>query len=95
MTRASFLLPGWDWYSIWGYDEVLGSFYAQLTRNDVGEDPVTGRANLWLGSTPTELPSGDALVAAIAEAVGADGRAVRAAMGEESRGESAKTDAPV
>ncbi|WP_335989929.1 hypothetical protein [Glycomyces sp. MUSA5-2] len=29
-------LPGWEDYSIWGYDDPLGSFFAQLWRNDSG-----------------------------------------------------------
>jgi hypothetical protein len=29
-------LPGWEDYSIWGYDEPLGSYFAQLWHNSSG-----------------------------------------------------------
>jgi len=44
-------LAGWEDLSTWGYDEGVGSFYAQLTRNGHSDDDGP---ELWL--TPLAIP---------------------------------------
>jgi hypothetical protein len=56
------VLDGWGDLRTWGYDDLMGSFYAQLTRNghtDVaGPDVWIMPGPAWLRSTtPTSSPS--------------------------------------
>jgi hypothetical protein len=71
-------LEGWDSLSTWGYDDLMGSYYAQLTRNGQSDDDGP---EIWL--TPPLVPvlrSQEELAALIAERTGAHLAAVRQAM---------------
>lgn len=68
-------LPGWEHRSIWGCE--LGTFYAQLWRNDNrGDTP-----DLWLSGVRTAYSRPSCLVVEIVEKIGADPAAVVAALG--------------
>jgi hypothetical protein len=49
MTMSSFrralLLPGWSERSIWGYDEMMDTYFAQLWRDD---DPNDDEPTIWI-----------------------------------------------
>lgn len=46
------VLPGWEDLSTWGYDDGIGSFYAQLTRNGGNDD---NGPEVWI--TPPRYPA--------------------------------------
>lgn len=62
-------LPGWDELSTWGWDDMAGSWYAQLTRN--GGDDSNG-PEIWLSGAPTPFTTEVELMAAIVQCTGAD-----------------------
>jgi hypothetical protein len=43
------MLPGWDRRSIYGWDEHTASWYAQLWRNDLPDDPVADAPHIGFG----------------------------------------------
>ena len=52
MSIYGFMLDGWDHQSTWGYDDGIGSLYAQLTRNGNSDD---NGPDIWL--TPPTIPA--------------------------------------
>ncbi|MFC9295036.1 hypothetical protein ACFTWH_17140 [Streptomyces sp. NPDC057011] len=62
----AFWMPGWDRYSIWGYDEGLGCLYAQLFAN---QDDPDAAPRIWITPPGYELHTVDELAAAISEAL--------------------------
>jgi hypothetical protein len=44
-----FLLEGWEDRSVWGWDEGTGSWWAQLWRNDLPDDPVADAPHVGIG----------------------------------------------
>ena len=73
--REALWLPGWSDQSIWGYDEQMDTFFAQLWRDsDTNEDPT-----VWVsGCDP--IRSGMQLAAFLASATGVDVGSVMRAM---------------
>ncbi len=73
--REALCLPGWSDQSIWGYDEQMDTYFAQLWRDgDVNDDPT-----VWIsGCDPIE--SCMHLAVQIASATDADMRSVMRAM---------------
>ncbi len=50
--RAALSLPGWDEYSVWGYDPPLDCYFAQLWRNrDGGGSPEV--PDIWINGWDT------------------------------------------
>lgn len=45
MSRYALFLPGWDEQSIWGYDVLRRTYFAQLYRNTTSGDE---EPDLWL-----------------------------------------------
>lgn len=45
-------LPGWEDQSVWGWDEPMGTFHAQLWRNASRDD----RPDIWLAGVDPGLP---------------------------------------
>ena len=74
MSLNPLALAGWENLSIWGYDERMDGYFAELTRN--GGDDSNG-PEVWLAPA---IPSEDALARLIAEKTGAAVPAVREAM---------------
>ena len=72
-------LPGWDGLSIWGWDDGLGCFYAQLTRNGNSDDDGP---DVWITPGPrfTTITEIDALATTISTAIGVGALEVRVAM---------------
>ena len=72
-------LPGWDYYSIWGWDDQEASLFAQLWRNtdDGGEEP-----RHWVSSVVGWPVTGSPEVLAgwIAQVAGSDPRDVLRAL---------------
>jgi hypothetical protein len=60
MSRYGLELPGW-WDSSWGYDEALGSYFAQLYKDD---EPVDDEdtPQVWLSGIDHTYHSPDATV---------------------------------
>jgi hypothetical protein len=79
MSIHGLLLDGWDGLSTWGYDDLMGSFYAQLTRNGHSDDDGP---DVWItpGSSWPAIHHADVLAELIAETTGATLADVRAAM---------------
>lgn len=73
--REAVWLPGWSDRSIWGYDEQMDTFFAQLWRDgDPNDDPT-----VWIsGCDPIE--SGQRLATLIASVTGRDIVTVMRAM---------------
>ena len=73
--REALWLPGWSAQSIWGYDEQMDTFFAQLWRDeDTNADPT-----VWIsGCDPIE--SAMQLAARIASTTRADAESVMRAM---------------
>jgi hypothetical protein len=65
--------------STWGYDDLMDSYYAQLTRNGHGDDDGT---DVWItpGASWPAIHHADVLAEVIVEATGAPLDDVRAAM---------------
>jgi hypothetical protein len=72
-------LPGWDYYSIWGWDDQEASLFAQLWRNtdDGGEEPRYWVSSV-VGWPVTGLP--EVLAGWIAQVTGSDPRDVLHAL---------------
>jgi hypothetical protein len=72
-------LPGWEGLSTWGWDDGLGCFYAQLTRNGNSDD---NGPDVWItrGRYPLTITELTVLAPAIALATGVDVEQVEAAM---------------
>jgi hypothetical protein len=68
-------LPGWSDQSIWGYDEPMQTFIAQLGRDDDSNDEPTG----WIGGLQM-IECGSQLLELIASATGSDIELVKCAM---------------
>ena len=86
MSIYAVFLDGWDHRSTWGWDDGMGCFYAQLTRN--GESDANG-PGIWI--TPPTWPQATTatqLATLIAAATGADLHAVQVAMNEGLDGDS-------
>jgi len=77
MSQIPFAPDGWDQLSIWGYDEMADTYFAQLTRNG-GDD--SNEPEIWLSGVPTPIGTEHELAAMISGAVGADVRTVTRAM---------------
>ena len=78
MSIYPVLIDGWDHQSTWGYDDGVGSLYAQLTRN--GNSDANG-PDVWL--SPPTIPRillPETLAKAIAQVTSVDLAAVHAAM---------------
>lgn len=68
-------LRGWSDQSIWGYDEHMGTYFAQLWR----DGDRNGEPTVWIsGCDP--IASGVQLAVHIASATGVDARSVMRAM---------------
>ncbi|MCZ3390038.1 MAG: hypothetical protein LH645_13210 [Actinomycetia bacterium] len=73
--REALRLPGWSEQSIWGYDENIGTYFAQLWRDEDRNDEPT----IWIsGCDP--IASGLELAAHIASATGVDVESAMRAM---------------
>jgi hypothetical protein len=73
--REALWLPGWSEQSIWGYDEQMDTYFAQLWRDGDRNDEPT----VWIsGCDP--IASGLQLAAQIASATTGDMRSVMRAM---------------
>jgi hypothetical protein len=70
-------LEGWDGRSVWGYDEGVASFYAQLWTNASGNDAP----DIWLSGVDPRYPWPGCLALAVVEATGRDPVTVIAALG--------------
>jgi hypothetical protein len=73
---APFTLPGWEDYSIWGYDRIGETWFAQLWRNS---DDATEVPRHWLGAN-NRLATIDALAVAIGIDIRETSHLVRAAL---------------
>jgi hypothetical protein len=78
MSRYGLELPGWH-DSAWGYDESLGSWFAQLYQD---HQPVADEdtPHVWLSGIDFTYHTKDQLAAGIAEATGLRVRKIRKAM---------------
>lgn len=83
MSHYGLELPGW-WDSSWGYDEALGSYFAQLYKDD---EPVDDEdtPQVWLSGIDHTYHSKQQLAAGIAEATGLRLRRIRKAMAASER----------
>ena len=45
--RRGLWLPGWDEYSVWGYDRGIGAYFAELHGND-GTADRDARRGIWI-----------------------------------------------
>ncbi len=70
-------LDGWDDRSTWGYDDGIGSFYAQLWRNPGDTDAP----EIWLSGVDPRYPWPGCLALAVVEATGRDPVSVVRALG--------------
>ena len=72
-------LPGWDDYSVWGWDDREGSLFAQLWRND---DDSGARPRIWISPVMgwPIMKDPAALAEAIATATGCSPDAVADAI---------------
>ncbi len=70
-------LPGWDEQSIWGYDEGIGSFFAQLWRNGSRSD----EPEVWLSGMRRPYPWPGCVALDILEATRQDPATVTRALG--------------
>ncbi|MER7009465.1 hypothetical protein ABT297_41350 [Dactylosporangium sp. NPDC000555] len=80
MSIYAVFLDGWDHKSTWGWDDGVGSYYAQMTGN--GKSDANG-PEIWI-TPPTfpEIMSPAALAEAIARATGENLGAVQRAMND-------------
>ena len=83
MSRYGLELRGWH-DSVWGHDEGLGSYFAQMYKDS---EPVDERdtPHVWLSGIDRKYHSKEELAAAIAEATGLRLRKVRKAMADSER----------
>jgi hypothetical protein len=79
MSIHGLMLDGWDRLSTWGYDDLMDSYYAQLTCNGHSDDDGP---DVWItpGSSWPAIHHAEVLAEAIVEATGAPLDDVRAAM---------------
>jgi hypothetical protein len=80
--RAPLSLPGWERFSIWGWDRRDGELYAQLYRNS--DDP-RGMPRVWISTSagwPRSTASPEILAGWIARAIGAADSEVLAALAD-------------
>ncbi|GGJ75516.1 hypothetical protein GCM10010123_01870 [Pilimelia anulata] len=70
-------LPGWDHQSIWGWDDGVGSFYAQLWRNNTNSDAP----EIWLSGATNTYPWPGCIALEIATKARVDPLTVVRAMG--------------
>lgn len=70
-------LADWDERSVWGYDEGVGSFYAQLWRNPGDSD----EPDVWLSGVDPHYPWPGCIALAIVETTGCDPVSVVRALG--------------
>lgn len=61
------LIPGYEDYSVWGFDEGMGSYWANLWRNDEDRDAAP---SLSVGASGPLLRRPEAVMVAIAEHLG-------------------------
>ncbi|PPJ29715.1 hypothetical protein C5E45_34075 [Nocardia nova] len=61
-----FAMPGWDWYSTWGYEEGLGHYYAQIIHNSDDRD---AEPRIWISPPQYVVRTIDELAQAIADAL--------------------------
>src|ERR1043165_7598446 len=81
-------LLGWDEQSIWGWDEGLSSFYAQLWRNgSVADSP-----EIWLSGTRTSYPWPGCLALDIVKYTGVDPLTIVRAMAIAHPAPTVRTD---
>lgn len=73
--REPLWLPAWSDQSIWGYDEPMRTFFAQLWRDHDSNDEPT----VWIGGLHL-IESGSQLVELIASATDSDIEPVKCAM---------------
>ncbi|WP_435583461.1 hypothetical protein [Amycolatopsis thermoflava] len=62
----AFLVPGWDHFSTWGYEDGLGHYYAQLYHNSDDRDAAP---RIWITPPKYVVRTIDDLAQAIAEAL--------------------------
>ncbi len=70
-------LPGWENQSIWGWDQMTSSFYAQLWRNNSSSDAP----DIWLSGAMKTYPWPGSVALEIVERTQADADTVIRAMG--------------
>jgi hypothetical protein len=79
MSRQALDLPGWDHHSVYGWDDGIGSYFAQLYRNG---DPLDefDSPTVWLSGVDRVYRTQQVLARAIAQAAGMPLAEVQAAM---------------
>jgi hypothetical protein len=56
MSRYALLVDGWDHYSVWGYEDLDESYFAQLWANESdGDGPPDVHLNWFTRSEPIRL----------------------------------------
>ncbi|MFG3439961.1 hypothetical protein ACGF0J_22160 [Nonomuraea sp. NPDC047897] len=66
-------VEGWENRSVWGWDEGTGSWWAQLWRDDLPDDPVADAPHVGIGPLYGQhIPAVSGLVPLIAAATGVE-----------------------
>lgn len=80
MSREPLNLEGWEDLSVWGWDDEIGSYYAQLYTNDADDEEPP---KIWLTPPPTHYRTKEELASAIAAATNKPIATIEEAMGIE------------
>ncbi|MDX3100000.1 hypothetical protein [Nonomuraea angiospora] len=81
-----FLLEGWQGRSVWGWDEGTGSWWAQLWRNDLPDDPVADAPHVSIGPLAGHhISAASGRVPLIAAATGEDADRIDQLLAESMR----------
>lgn len=77
--RSTLELPGWQHQSTWGYDEPIGSYFAQLWRNASRDEP---RPDIWLSGIQHDYARPGSIALEVMESTGvSDPLTIVSAMG--------------
>ena len=76
--RSTLELPGWQNQSAWGYDEPIGSYFAQLWRNTNRDE---GQPDIWLSGIRSNYARPGSIALEIMKSTGHDPLTIVSAMG--------------
>ncbi|SEG76125.1 hypothetical protein SAMN05216223_11053 [Actinacidiphila yanglinensis] len=76
--RTTLELPGWENQSAWGYDEPIGSYFAQLYRNTT---PDGERPDIWLSGAGSNYARPGSIALEVLRSTGHDPLTIVSAMG--------------